>query len=604
MEGLPANEEVLDQMMNAGRMASAIERNPKKAGQLATRAFLDQEQREGQPLYEYLSQQEQGVVPSDRSAYASAVEDSLNRPVISVQYAREQVGDTLVPSDAFPSGFLSVRDYINLEGQKAYSEFLKSFRASRGKLSPEVIQMAEQARDRVFVAADDAEGMLAGTLKTTSPYANLMQSTIQRAVAAHSPGGEYAQFGGRTEEDQRKMEAEYGPQAKFMLTSDGRQNYEAQRLLDLWSATDENYGPASTMSQAQRAIGGFTAPIYNRLTRNSTRLAGEEWDEMGRMSKPDGKYGYAAEMYYRSASDNPEVASVYTPEGRPKYESASMTSPKGLGNAMMMNTDYPLANWYQSVGKYVSELPSTIGNALGGGDTNITRNLRELRNRFNRTTPVAPPGVELSDFRKIGEQLQSADERLSGYNSAQLGPKFADAYNSTPLASISGPMERTYLSPAMQTLLEVPAESVSDPINLAFNLAIPAGGAMMAGVRGGVAGGMMAGARQGGGNLIRGLAKSFKRVGGDIVDEQAEALPFGTLTQGFMDYFSPEKNNALLPGSQPTDPDYDQKLQRAAEDANMDKQGAAKRYGELTNRKPQRSQMADPIPKFTVPALM
>jgi hypothetical protein len=578
MERLPDNKEVLDQMMNAGRMASAIERDPKKAGQLATRAFLNQEQRQGQPLYEYLSQQEQGVVPSDRGAYASAVENSLNRPVISVQYAREKVGDELVPSDSFPSGFLSVRDYINLEGQKAYSQFVRSFKASTGKLTPEVIQMAEQARDRVFRAADDAEGMLAGTLKTNSPYANLMQSTIQQAVAAHSPGGEYAQFGGRTQSEDAEAQQQYGSGSNFMLTSDGRQNYEAQRLLDLWSATDENYGPASTMSQVQRAVGGFTAPIYNTLTGNSTRLAGEELDEIGRMSKPDGKYGYAAEMYYRSANDTPgQETSVYTPEGRSKFVDTEMTTPTGLANATMGNTDYPMANWYQSVGMRAREIPNTIGNWLGGGDKNLIQNLQELRRNYNRTTPVMPDGADSQGFTEIGKQLQSADARMSGYNAAQLGPKMADAWNST-IGLIPGlKTDRFYLPDAAVDALDMPIEAITDPINVSMNVMAPGVGA----VKGAITGG----ANRAGNNLIRSLAKIPTRMGDDAIEEAAQGMALASTMSSPFDYFFPPRTNLLMGEKDPNDKDYDAQLKINTEQAKFDQMDAAERYGRMVGRK-------------------
>jgi hypothetical protein len=384
------------------------------------------------------------------------------------------------------------------------------------------------------------------------------------------------------------VDGEYGPQGKFMLTSAGRQNYEAQRLADLWSATDDNYGPASAMSQVQRGVSAVVSPLYRSVVGEGSggtdrygratglpRDTGAELDEMSRIAKPDGKYGYAAEMYARGANDVPGESSVYTPEGRSKFIGNEMTTPQGLANATAMNTDYPLANWFQTVGMSAREIPSTIGNYLGGGDENQAENIRALRANYNRTTPVMPDGADPQEFDAIGRQLQSADERMSGYNSAQLGPKFADLYNST-IGQFTGTMDRSYLPPVAEDALELPLESLTDPINAAMNVVAPGASAVKGYLTGGMAGA--------GGNLIRSLAKVPYRMADDATEEMVQNAGLQSAISGFTDYFFPAQTNPLMGNKNPNDADYEEKKDAAAIQANYDKQDAAKRYGRLLNR--------------------
>lgn len=604
----------LDRMADASRAAQRkFPGNERQASQEFLRDYIGGPgdprfaTRTGMPLSEYLSQQEAGPVQEPRRAYAAAVNDSLDRPVISVRFARDRFGVDAIASENYPSGYLTPRQYMEEKAADAVRKYITTpgIQKQMGdeRLRQFHIQQALGLRDKVLANAEDVEGMLAGTMGTDANDVKELMREVTAAVNIHAPGNEYAKFAARPEEENQQAQQQYGPEAKFVLNADGRQNYEAQRLLDLWSANDDNYAPASTMSQVQRAVGGFVSPIYGMMTGKASgydrygiptglpRNAGEEWDEMALMSRPDGKYQYAAEVYGRSANDNPEAASVYTPEGRPKYEAVNPTSPMGLANMTTMNADFPLANAYQSNTKRVLEIPSTIGNALGGGDENQAQNLAELRNRVYRTTPVAPAGASMDEFRRVAQQLDSADKRLAGYNSAQLGPKFADLYNATPLATFTGKAQREFLSPAMQTLLEVPAESITDPINVAFNAAFPIAGAVRGAIGAGRAG-LGAMAKQGGADLIRGLSKSLKRMGGDAVDEQVESAGIGSAFTGLGNYITPERHTLLMPGVEATDPQLNEKVQVAAEQANMDKQEAAAAYGRMINRKPMRDPLA------------
>jgi hypothetical protein len=174
---------------------------------------------------------------------------------------------------------------------------------------------------------------------------------------------------------------------------------------------------------------------------------------------------------------------------------------------------------------------------------------------------------------------------LSGWTSAYAGPKFADAYNAT-LGKITGPMDRTYLSPFAQTMAEIPAEIVGDPINAAFNVALPVASGIKGVITGGLAGGARQAAMQGGGSLIRKLASAPKRSLDDIIEENVEGIGFGSAIEGITSYFSPEKKNLLMGEADPNDPGYDKKLEEASVQARTEQMDAAREYGDAVGRKP------------------
>jgi hypothetical protein len=236
-----------------------------------------------------------------------------------------------------------------------------------------------------------------------------------------------------------------------------------------------------------------------------------------------------------------------------------------------MNTSFPLAQAYTALAP-IRELPMLMGTAAGGDDPlELQAGLNAMRQGGNRITPVIPEGMKAGQFEDQTKALQQADTGMDGWNSAYFGPKSADAWNAT-MGSVLPKAQRQYLSPFANTVLSVPGESLSDPLNLAFNATTgPIAGAAYGAAKGGVFGA--------GKHLIRGLVKMGTRSLDDAVEETAEdAALIGPTTTGVKDFFAPERDNLMMGDKDPNDPDYDQQFQRLTQEALDARRSAAEAH--------------------------
>lgn len=566
-----------------------------------------QSRRDGMSLSQYLgtlSDQEKMLTP--KGMYAAAVADSMNRPVISVKAVAYRLGlqsqaDEYELARKYPNGYMSPQQYIEEKAAGFARSFVDAYREKRGEVPPQIEAFALAEAQRQAARGDDVAGVLAGTLKTNNKGINFLAKELRGMVAMHSPGGEFASFGHRTASEDAQARKEYGRDAEFRLTPEGKQNHEALRVSELWSAQDENYAPATPFAQLQRGLAPILAYPYNAITGaatyaaqnpvstflnpasafsgNSNRNVGEPWDEMAMISRPDGKLEYAAHMYGRSAtSDN----NVYDPEGRARYARYDMSgSPVGLVTATNENQSFPFAWWKQNVGFPFAEVANYIGNREAGGDSNYGRNIAELRRAVNRITPVVPDGVDPNAVRRAGDKLTHATHAQTGYASAVLGPKVADAANAVGI-----PAHRMYLSPAAQTFVETPTEMFGDLGNALMSVALPVTGGLIGAAKGGMAGGLKAAAKMGGVAASRSAAATAGRFIDDVTEEQIEGGALNTAVQGFGDYFAPEKTNMLMGNRDPNSKGFDEAVHAESAKQRGAQMEAAQEYGKAIGRKP------------------
>jgi hypothetical protein len=140
------------------------------------------------------------------------------------------------------------------------------------------------------------------------------------------------------------------------------------------------------------------------------------------------------------------------------------------------------------------------------------------------------------------------------------------------MGSVLPKAQRQYLSPFANTVLSVPGESLSDPLNLAFNVTTgPLAGATYGAFKGGMSGA--------GNHLIRGLVKMGTRSIDDAVEETVEdAALIGPTTTGPTDFFASERDNLMMGDKDPNDPDYDQQFQRKTQEALDARRSAAEAH--------------------------
>jgi hypothetical protein len=414
--------------------------------------------------------------------------------------------------------------------------------------------------------------------KTYSPEAESAAALVRQAVVDHAPKGKYAAYGQRTASEQAALKRDpTAEDPRYTLTPEGTQNHQALRVSELFSAGDEEYLPSTNVSQAMRMVTPFI---------HGGRAADTAVSEFVQMGSPEGKYGYAADLYRRAGEG--DQSQVFGKQGEPKNVAYDMKNPLGLAQRMY-NTSFPMAKLYNETAP-VREVGLHIGEVLAGRDpVESAANIRRLRRENRQITPVVPGGVDPAKHRELGEKLDSADTRMEGAMSAWLGPKFADAGNVSVSALNSilpkdqqiAPFERTYLSPAASTLLSVPGESFSDPINLVWNI----GGAGIGGaIRGGFKQGVMGAARGG----VSGVMSAPFRMLDDVGEEMVENNLIAPATMGFTGFISPEKDNLMMQGwkyngrqGTPNDPGHDEEVGRRHVQARQDQMEAGDEYAKL-----------------------
>jgi len=547
------------------------------------------EQSSGRTLTQLLAEQDpEAVIVDNTQRYGSAVRDSLERPVIATAAAAKVLNDQSLLSRYSADGsnaYMTPRQFIAEVDAATYRQkFLSAIDGEITDAHRMVLGIGEGLRRKMIgPKLDQVGGILAGTFKTDNPEVLQLHRAVVGMVNSHKPGGEYSFYDTRTDSEQEQMEGEYGSGANYRIGDRGRINHDALRVSELWSATSNNYPPATTMAQVQRGIGGLIAPIYNTVTGNSNRLMGEPFDDISKMRETNGKYGYAADVYYRSQGDDEALGptSVFTQAGRAKFgEYDPQNSPIGLGNTMMENTSFPYASMSQRLRAIDGTDAGGLAQRLAVGPEEYGM-ISDLRNRGQRITPTIPDGVDKNKFKKFSDQQKEADTSLSGWRSAYAGPKLADLYNST-IGKVAGKTDRTYLSPFGDTVASVPGQAVADPANLFFN-AIPVAGSVAYGAAKGALTGGTAGAAKGA--LISGLKSALRtplRLGEDAAEEIKEsAIIEAPMHQNIMDYFSPEQENLLMGKKNPNDADYDNEFNRKSINQMKKLQEAGKGYSGL-----------------------
>jgi hypothetical protein len=534
--------------------------------------------------------------------YYSAVTDAMQQPVISVRAAAdmaamrmgadEQATDALVEqfqtrlAGAYPDGFMSPSDYLKEINLQPFL-FQIEVQRSSGREIPD--SMVTALADQITTEAAQQAQSVADRIgqRDFSPESEQAATLVRQVVQAHSPKGMYAPYASRTEnENERVASAPFIEDPAYRLTEDGAQNHRAMRVAELFSASDEGYAPATGMSQTARAVGGTFGPLINRVrgvsdTIDRRNAEGTAFDDMREIGSTYGKFGYAANLYSAAGQGDPQ--DVYAPDGTAKYYGYDPTNQMGLAQSMY-NTSFPMARMYNNTAP-VREVALHTGELLAGRNPAETaQNLRQLRRGFRSITPTVPDGFDPEQHRALGEKVEQADTRMDGMLSATWGPKFADAANALMAPSAETQMPRTYMSPAFNTLLNVPAESFSDPINLGFNIAVPGVAGMIAGgTRGATVGGLTNVVKGTGKGLLSGLKTAPFRMGDDAVEETLENNVIAPATMGFDSFFSPETDNLMMQGYEgdPNTPGFDAEVERRHLQAREDQMTAADAYGQM-----------------------
>lgn len=561
--------------------------------------------------------------------YHRSVEHAMQQPIISVAAAADaavgalpqNIADGAADSiaarlnEAYPDGYMSISDFIR---ESKMQPHIQSVLAYEGRVDPQKMAAFRKFTEAQAAEIEQRSAVVAQKVADQigqKSYDESVEPVVQMVrglVAAHSPRGEYAPYAHRTYSE--NAEVAKNPNVadpNYYLTDEGVQNHRALRVGELFSAGDPNYAPASFLSGQLKLYGGIFGPYINyfRGLNNTPEAqqglyqAHRDWETMGR---DGGKFEYATELYQRGLGDSPEQQrNVYTEGHLPKFYAYDPTNQYGAGQAMF-NTSFPLARLQNNTAP-VREVALHLGNnavgeALDIGNTTIPElasGLRRLRRENRAITPVVPDSFDPKQHRELGEKLDKADSRMEGMLSATWGPRIDDAINGIarhyenvygmPAGSLQ--RERGYMTPAFQTLLSIPGEAFSDPINLAANLTVPGVyGAVTGGVRGLATSGIRSMVAQGAKDAFRGMATAPLRLVDDAVEESIEGNVTGPAAMGVKEFITPEKDNLMMRGWQvrgadgqmrqgkPSDPGHDAEVERRHIQARVDQMEATDQY--------------------------
>lgn len=551
----------------------------------------------------------QGSVPRtpNRDRYSLATTDAFYAPVISTQAVAEQLaGQNATPESIarweaglrthYPNGRMSMQQTMR-EMQVISSVMAANQRGefSTPEQKAKVIAAVDAVRADNSLPDEELAVMrvLSGDDMNNDTPQSQMAMQLRGLVQQHAPGGKYAQYGGRPQAEDAALHSKMGDNAYHQVTPETRQNLEAQRVSELLSARDEfnamsgspGYMPASQFAQVMRGIGGTFGPYVDAVRSVTTEPGalrldrlGEAHEDMAKMAEPDGKYGFAADVWERGQREQgtPQDLNTYDADGRAKYLTHDPTTPQGLASVTSQNTSFPVARGYANLAP-VREFATNLGFAMGGGNTSA-EGIRQMRLMGNATQQVTPAGMSPEDARSNFAKLDNADRAMEGWISASHGPGFADAYNSTIGAVTGDSIPRSYASPFYTSILETPGEMLGDPTNLVMNLTTgPLAGAAFGSVKGGATG-----AAKG---AVRGIGRMATQYGDDIVEEAgAENALLNGPMHGFVSFFSPERDNLLMGAKDPNDADYDSKFQQATDDALQARQDVSNAWEEANKR--------------------
>ena len=480
--------------------------------------------------------------------WAAALPAVMNNPVISAKYVADVLGtDEDQARAAIGGDFVSVNDFLDTvvrtglarRGDDPYSE-------DADALSQQVIAGTQQALGQGRGAGRDFR------------FAEMAMG----AVTAHTPQGPYAQWAGRSPEEAAAADAQYGSDADMYLTPGGVQNHQALRAAEFLAAARPDYQADTGMAQFGRMAGAAFAPAMRGLQQvffgeskpfaDQSQLL-EPLMNAQQMSQPGGRFAYAAEMLRRSAPPPQDSLKwrdqdyrVFTENDMPKFSSYDPYTPLGMAHQGYVNASNPVGFGAQFLTP-MKQFGDFLGTALGS-DTQTAVDYRQaahdVRMAGNRYTPRQIPGMSQEAFQNAVNAVRQGDAKGDSFASALLGPYASGG--------------KSYLSPFSSGVANVLGELVSDPINVGYTLAMPAGGAIASGFKAAAASPartlipkLKAGATAGAGAFGRGAAASVSNVTGDVLDEGVvEPATFGATMQGF-DLFKGQKDNALMEDADP-----------------------------------------------------
>ena len=503
----------------------------------------------GSGLKEFIANADEKNASSPQIDYAHAVNSAMREPV-------------------FPDG-ASIGDRIR---RQIYADMA----GKQAQMPQDSANYAEEQQKIEAHAADVTDkvaGVLAGVHTTNDEGIKNIAANVRAQLKDLSPGGKDASLGHRTQSEADQAQKDYGANAIHTFTPDGARNHKALAISELLDAKDNSQsGFFRGIETAAKTVGGFTQPLWHLIKEGSLpRDTGGTWASLGKDPLESAAQSWAD---YRGS----DGTNAYDPAGKSYFNKYDPTTVRGLEATTQGNQVFPLAKFYQNVASPMYDIAQNVTMP------NYYQDAKSLR-ALHTTTPIIPDGVDPKVAKGHLDTFDNAAEKLTGYNSAYHGRKFADFGN-----ALAGPntFKRTYLSPIANMALDLPPEIFGDALNLGVSAAFPPVAGVMSMLKAAPLGFKAA---KGAGlySLGRATLKAPFTFKDDLLVEGATAPAIMAGATGIEGLFTPEKTNALMGDADPNAPGYDERLNEAAIAERERLQGSAAAYGKLAPppKKPQ-----------------
>lgn len=279
---------------------------------------------------------------------------------------------------------------------------------------------------------------------------------IRTALQAGTRGGELADDNSTSQSQYDQWKAQYGDEADRMLPPGAEKNAMRQRLLELTSTMSDNpqFAPTNYTSIDVAANMLANPGGYDESGR---QLAGnplsQRLEELTDPSAPRGRMKMRLEAW--KAGEKPEGEKPYVVQGGAfqQYDPNSFLGMRNqLGNPAFTQLGKAQASWYPVFGDLVMQ------GGLGM-DANARDFVGQTYANQMRPSPIRPDDQTPEQAKETEQWWDTYQGVKRDYFSPRVGPPMSAALDTTARAFGNRGIGRSYLSPAMSDLFNLPSDT-------------------------------------------------------------------------------------------------------------------------------------------------
>jgi len=375
--------------------------------------------------------------------------------------------------------------------------------------------------------------------------ANMLRSALQAGVR----GSQFAEDNTIPQGQYEAWQQQYGEEADRMLPQGAEQNAMRERVYDLANTMSDD--PQHAAKGVDSISAAMMLPFKPGEDDDPT---GNRYANLMDRSAPRGRMAISSERYDLGRPKEDGKPYVVDADAFGRYDPQSFA---GLRN-VLGSASFPISAAQQAFYPLLGDIGSQLTLQQGLGDTKPREFIGDTFTNQGRVAQIRPENVSPQQARETENWWDRWKGAKRDYYSANIGPKFADAYNAIPLPKV--PMQRTYLSGAANDTANLPGDISESVIQSGMTL-IP---------------GLVSAAKG------APLTVAAKSVGYGMADEMGENIYQSPMLDpaNAGDYFRPAKDNSYI--RRPVDVNdkqaYEQELSRSSNEWNEELGGQYEQY--------------------------